>query len=70
MKNHVIQVEGMSCDHCVQSITKAVKAVGGIASVRVDLEKKEVTVDCDEHQTDLKTISAKITDAGFEVVED
>ena len=31
------QVEGMSCDHCVQSVTKAVQAVEPQAKVTIDL---------------------------------
>ena len=67
MENQVIKVMGMSCDHCVQTITKAVEGINGIASVQVDLEKKQVTVGFEKNQTDLKTISAKIVEAGFEV---
>ncbi len=66
MDNQVIKVMGMSCDHCVQTITKAVEGINGIARVQVDLEKKQVTVGFEENQTDLKTISAKIVEAGFE----
>ena len=67
MKNQVINVNGMSCDHCVQTITKALTEVNGVASVQVDLEKKIVAVEFEENQTDLKTISNKITEVGFEV---
>lgn len=67
MENQVIKVMGMSCDHCIQTITKAVEGINGIAMVQVDLEKKQVTVGFEENQTDLKTISAKIIEAGFEV---
>jgi len=66
MKHQVIQVNGMSCDHCVQTITAALKAINGVAGVQVDLENKAVTVDFEEDQTDLNTIAAKINEAGFE----
>jgi len=69
MKSQVIKAMGMSCDHCVQTITKAVKEINGIARVQVDLENKAVTVEFEENQTDLKTISAKIIEAGYDVVE-
>ncbi len=68
MKNQVLRVMGMSCDHCVQTITKAVVGINGVAAVQVDLEKKAVTVGFEENQTDLQTISAKITEVGFDVV--
>ena len=67
MKNQVINVNGMSCDHCVQTITKALTELNGVADVQVDLDKKVVVVDFEENQTDLKTISNKITEVGFEV---
>lgn len=69
MKNQVLQVNGMSCDHCVQTISKAVGGLKGVAGVQVNLDNKAVTVDFEENQTDLKTISDKITEVGFEVVE-
>jgi copper chaperone len=68
MKKQVINVDGMSCDHCVQTITSALKNINGVAGIQVDLEKKVVAVDYEENQTDLKTISDKITEVGFEVM--
>jgi copper chaperone len=67
MRNQVINVKGMSCDHCVQTITKALTELNGVGSVLVDLDKNAVTVDFEENQTDLKIISNKIIEAGFEV---
>ena len=68
MASKIFSVDGMSCDHCVQTIQKAVKKLSGIREVVVTLDKKEVRVDFDESETDLEAISGKITDAGFEVV--
>ncbi|MFQ5450491.1 MAG: heavy-metal-associated domain-containing protein [Nitrospinaceae bacterium] len=69
MTSNTIKVEGMSCDHCVQTIKKAVNEIPGIEKVEVDLEKKEVRVDFDEGKTDLHNISAMITGVGYEVVK-
>ena len=41
----VFNVEGMSCGHCVRTITQAVQAKDPAASVRVDLAAKEVGVE-------------------------
>jgi copper chaperone len=70
MKKQVINVDGMSCEHCVQTITSALKDIDGVSGIQVDLEKKAVTVDYEENHTDLKTISDKIAEAGFEVVQE
>ena len=39
-----LKVSGMTCEHCVQAITQAVRAVPGVADVSVDLAQGDVTV--------------------------
>ena len=63
----VLKVEGMTCEHCVQTVTEAVSKMSGVEKVDVSLEQKEVTVDFDESQTEMEKISAQIEEAGFEV---
>ena len=38
----LLKVKGMSCQHCVMSITKALSQLEGIKNVQVDLAKGEV----------------------------
>ncbi|APA67428.1 MULTISPECIES: heavy-metal-associated domain-containing protein [unclassified Janthinobacterium] len=59
-----LQVENMSCGHCVGSVTKAVQGIDPAAQVQVDLASKSVTV---ESSSELGAISAAIVDAGFPV---
>ena len=33
----VIKVKGMSCNHCVMAVTKALNEVDGVRDVKVDL---------------------------------
>ncbi len=54
-------VDGMSCAHCTQAITRAVKATLPTAEVRMDLSTKTVTV---EHTTDAHGAAAAIRAAG------
>ena len=68
MGSQTIQVRGMSCDHCSQTIHRALKAMPGISKVSVSLEKGEVVIDFDDTQTNTQTISAKIVKIGFEAV--
>ena len=58
------QVEGMSCGHCVQSVTKAVQAVLPKATVAVDLAAGRVTVDGGERR---EAVAQAIEDAGYSV---
>ena len=66
MTQQTIHVEGMSCDHCVQTITKAVMDVQGVKEVSVNLEGKQVSVDYDEREGALKEITGAIAEAGFQ----
>ena len=38
-----VRVKGMTCSHCVQSVTTALTKLGGITDVRVDLASGQVT---------------------------
>ena len=69
MKQELIKVEGMTCQHCVQTITKALKNVSGLSSISVDLDNKEVNVSFDDNETNLQEITRKILEAGFELPE-
>jgi copper ion binding protein len=39
-----LNVEGMTCGHCVMRVTKALEEVDGVKSVKVSLDKKEAEV--------------------------
>ena len=39
-----LQVEGMTCPHCVQHVQEALKAVKGVKSAKVSLEAKSAQV--------------------------
>jgi copper ion binding protein len=65
----VLKVEGMTCQHCIQTVTETVGKMTGVGKVGVSLEQKEVTIDFDELQTQTEAICAQILEAGFEVIE-
>ena len=69
MTNESLKVEGMTCQHCVQTITDALGKTAGINKVAVYLDKKEVQVDYNEEKTNLQEISDKIVEVGFELVK-
>ena len=68
MANTVIKVDGMSCEHCVKAITKAVGALPGVANVAVDLKAKTVAVDHDPAKSTLDQIKSEIEDQGYDVI--
>lgn len=47
-----LSVQGMSCGSCVTHVTKAIESLGGVQSVRVDLESGRVQVERSSSQSD------------------
>ena len=45
MTSRTFRVEGMTCASCVKRVEKALAAVPGVASARVNLATEEVTVE-------------------------
>ena len=68
MANQTLNVEGMTCDHCVQTIKEAVNNLVGISRVEVGLENKQVAVEYDKALVKLDSITDKIVEIGFEVI--
>ena len=68
MANQTLNVEGMTCDHCVQTIKEAVNNLVGISRVDVDLENKQVAVEYDKALVKLDSITDKIAEIGFEII--
>jgi copper chaperone len=69
MTQESLKVDGMTCQHCVQTITDALGEIAGTNKVAVDLDKKKVQVDYNEEETNLQEISDKIVEIGFELVK-
>lgn len=48
MENITLNVQGMSCGHCVKAVETSVGALAGVQEVKVDLAEAKVTVAFDE----------------------
>jgi len=62
----LLKVKNMSCNHCKNTVEKAVKSVGGVESVEVSLEQGQVVVKGSAPRDQL--IKA-IEEAGYDVVQ-
>jgi len=62
-----LNVQGMSCSHCENSVKKAVGELKGIKDVVVDLLGKTVAVDFDDALVAPKDIKEAIEDQGYDV---
>jgi copper chaperone len=66
MATITLQVEGMSCNHCVNAVETALKEIG--ATGKVDLAAKKVEVTYDETALDADRIKVAIEEQGYDVV--
>ena len=62
-----LEVEGMSCNHCVMSVKKAAGEITGVFDVKVDLEGKTVTVEYDPGLVAIQAVIEAIEDQGYDV---
>lgn len=60
-----LNVEGMSCQHCVAHVTQALEAVEGVSRVEVSLENASAIVEFDGAVSDEALIAA-VKNAGYE----
>lgn len=65
MQNTYI-VTGMTCEHCVASVTEELSAIAGVTDVRVDLGSGRVDVTSDA-PLDRVTVAAAVEEAGYEL---
>ncbi len=64
MSTATFTVVGMTCGHCVSSVTQEVSAVPGVTDVVVDLESGLLTVTSSE-SVDTARISSAVDEAGY-----
>lgn len=61
-----LQVQGMSCQHCVNSIEGALKEIGVVG--KVNLVNNTVDVSYDENLITISTIHEAIEEQGYDIV--
>ena len=60
-------VSGMTCGHCVASVTEEVGALDGVSAVDVDLASGRVTV-TSERPLPVAEVQAAVDEAGYQLV--
>jgi Cu+-exporting ATPase len=68
-KSH-IDIQGMSCANCSQTITDAVESVDGVSEVNINFATDEGSVEYDPDDVSLGEIFDAIEDAGYSPVTD
>jgi len=60
-------IKGMTCGHCVNSVSTELGGLPGVTDVRVDLSAGTATVTSDQ-PLDARAVRAAVDEAGYEVV--
>ena len=63
MTTTTFKVTGMTCNHCVMSVTKALKSVPGVESADVSLAKAQAVV---RGEADRQAMIAAVKEEGYE----
>lgn len=66
-KTITIPIGGMSCGHCVKSVTNQLSGMSGVTGVNVSLERGEAKVTGDN--LDIAALRAAIEELGFDAGE-
>jgi copper chaperone len=67
MAESTYTVKGMTCGHCVSSVTEEVGQISGVQQVDVDLPTGKVTVTSVAPVSE-EAVRAAVTEAGYELV--
>jgi copper chaperone len=70
MTNTTINVDGMTCSHCVNAVTEELSKINGVTSVNIDLHEGEVSpvhITSDNKISDAE-ITPAVEEAGYTIV--
>lgn len=66
MTESVYTVQGMTCSHCVASVTEEVGAIAGVQDLEVDLATGRVALTSEQPVSDAQIADA-VREAGYEL---
>ncbi|MGJ9403663.1 heavy-metal-associated domain-containing protein [Arthrobacter sp. KK5.5] len=70
MNTKTISIDGMTCGHCVASVTEEIQSIAGVQDVQVELVAGGVSTATVTSATDVSeaTLSEAVAEAGYTVV--
>ncbi len=68
MQSEILQIEGMSCGHCVKAVRQALEAVEGVEVEHVEIGA--ATIRYDPAATDPAGLRDAVEDAGYTVLQE
>ena len=68
MEKTKLKIDGMSCEHCVKTVTDALTELPGVRRAKVNLRKAEAVVHFDASRVTSANLTEAITTVGFKVL--
>lgn len=67
MERVTLSVQGMTCDHCVNTVTNALKGIDGVKVAKVTLAEEKADVTYDPAHTSEDQLKEAVKAAGYQV---
>jgi len=68
METITLDIGGMTCQGCVGSVTRVLRATPGVSDAQVSLSPAQARVTYDPARTDTSVLRKAVEDAGYDVV--
>ena len=68
METITLDIGGMTCQGCVGSVTRVLRATPGVSDAQVSLSPGKAQVTYDPARTDTSALRKAVEDAGYDVV--
>jgi copper chaperone len=70
MSNKIINVDGMTCGHCVNAVTEEISKISGVTEVNIDLRAGEISPVTITAETEISDVdlAAAVEEAGYSIV--
>lgn len=65
-KKTIYKIKGMTCEHCVMRVKKAIESLKNVKKVKVNLKKGEAIV---KGEPDDEKVKEAVDEAGYKVTE-
>jgi copper chaperone len=68
METITLDIGGMTCQGCVGSVTRVLRATPGVSDAQVSLSPGKASVTYDPARTDAPALRKSVEDAGYDVL--
>ena len=66
MAKTTLQLKGMSCASCANSVQRAIQQVSGVSNAEVNFAAEQASVEYNERRTSIEEIQSAVANAGYE----